>query len=48
MFALFAAWHNFCRKHQSIKTTPAVAAGIASEAWTLERLLIESAKTTCN
>lgn len=44
MFALFAAWYNFCRKHQTIKTTPAVKAGLASEAWSLERLLTESAK----
>jgi hypothetical protein len=46
MFALFAAWYNFCRKHQTIGTTPAVAAGIASETWTLEKLLSESAKST--
>lgn len=45
MFALFAAWYNFCRKHQTIKTTPAVAAGLTTEAWTLKRLLEESAKT---
>jgi hypothetical protein len=44
MFALFAAGYNFCRRHQTIKTTPAVAAGLASEVWTLERLLTESAK----
>ena len=44
MFALFAAWYNFCRKHSTLGTTPAVAAGLASEGWTLERLLTESAK----
>lgn len=46
MFALFAAWYNFCRKHSTLKTTPAVAAGLASEGWTLERLLVESAKVS--
>jgi hypothetical protein len=44
MFALFAAWYNFCRKHQTLGTTPAVAPGLASSAWTVERLLTESAK----
>jgi hypothetical protein len=27
MFALFVGWHNFCRTHLALKTTPAVAAG---------------------
>jgi IS1 family transposase/transposase-like protein len=43
MFALYAAWFNFCRKHQTLKTTPAVAAGKASEPWTLAKLLQASA-----
>ena len=42
--SLCFAWYNFCRKHQTLNTTPAVAAGVASEPWTLERLLGESAK----
>lgn len=45
MMALFFAFYNYCRKHESLRTTPAVAAGIASEPWTLERLLTEAAKT---
>ena len=40
----FFAWYNFCRKHQTFNTTPAVASGVASEPWTLERLLSGSAK----
>ena len=44
MFALFAAWYNFCRKHLTLKTTPAVAAGLATEPWTLARLLREIAR----
>jgi hypothetical protein len=43
MFVLYAAWYNFCRRHQTIKTAPAVAAGLADEPWTLERFLSESA-----
>lgn len=45
MFALFAAWYNFCRRHHTIKTTPAVAAGVAVEIWPLERLLAESSRS---
>ena len=29
--SLFFAWYNLCRKHQTLKTTPAVAAGVAVE-----------------
>jgi transposase-like protein/IS1 family transposase len=45
MFALFVAWYNFCRPHMTLRTTPAVAAGMASEPWSMERLLGESAKS---
>jgi len=44
MFALFVAWYNFCRPHMTLKTTPATAAGLATQTWTMERLLKESAK----
>jgi transposase-like protein/IS1 family transposase len=43
MLGLYFAWYNWCRKHLSIKTTPAVQAGLASEPWPLDRLLTESA-----
>ena len=45
MLGLQFAWYNWCRRHMTIKTTPAVAAGLATEPWTLERLLTEAAKT---
>jgi IS1 family transposase len=45
MFALFVAWYNFCRPHMTLGTTPAVAAGLTGNAWSVERLLSESAKT---
>ena len=45
MLGLYFAWYNWCRKHSTIKTTPAVAAGLATEPWSLERLLTEAAKT---
>jgi hypothetical protein len=40
MLGMYFAWCNWCQKNSTIKTTPAVKAGIASEVWTLERLLI--------
>ncbi|HEV7281562.1 MAG TPA: hypothetical protein VGN57_15275 [Pirellulaceae bacterium] len=45
MLAIYFAWHNFDRVHSTLKTTPAVAHGLASEPWTIETLLREAA--TC-
>jgi transposase InsO family protein len=45
-FALVVAWYNFCRVHMTLKTTPAVAAGLALRTWSVERLLSESAQVT--
>jgi hypothetical protein len=36
---LFFAYYNFCRVHSTIKSTPAEAAGLTAETWSLERLL---------
>jgi len=49
MFAIFAAWYNYCRPHMALKIgrdkrTPAMAAGLTGKAWTIEKLLTESAK----
>ena len=38
-FALYAMWYNFVRIHDTIKTTPAVAAGIATAPWSLDELV---------
>ena len=35
---MFAAWYNFCRVHLTLRTTPAVAAGLTDEVWSLENL----------
>ncbi len=35
MVALNYMHYNFCRIHSTIKTTPAIAAGISSKAWTI-------------
>jgi hypothetical protein len=31
--------YNFCRKHSTIKTTPAIAAGVADRQWTLANVV---------
>lgn len=40
--ALHFAHYNFCRIHSSLRVTPAMAAGICSEVWNLDRLLHSS------
>jgi transposase-like protein/IS1 family transposase len=41
--AIWFLYYNFCRVHMTLKTTPAVAAGIATEKWSVEKLLDELA-----
>lgn len=36
--ALHFMYYNFCRKHQSLKTTPAIVAGLTDRIWTLHDL----------
>lgn len=38
-FAITAMYHNFCRVHMTIKTTPAIKAGIAREKWSVEDMI---------
>ena len=37
--ALFFAYYNFCRVHSTIKTTPAVKAGLTDHVWSVKELL---------
>ena len=37
--ALHFAYYNFVRVHSTLKTTPAVAAGVADHVWTLQELI---------
>lgn len=37
--AMFVCWYNFCWIHRSLGMTPAMAAGITSELWTVDRLI---------
>lgn len=39
--ALFFAYYNFCRVHSTISCTPAVKSGLATETWSVKRLLDE-------
>jgi IS1 family transposase/transposase-like protein len=37
--AVFVAWYNFCRVHQTLRVTPAMQAGLTDHVWTLQELL---------
>jgi IS1 family transposase len=37
--ALYFMYYNFAKVHMTLKTTPAVAAGIADHAWSLEEVI---------
>lgn len=37
--ALHFCWYNFCRIHSTLRVTPAMAAGITEEIWTIESLV---------
>jgi len=34
--AIYAVWYNFVRIHNSLRVTPAMAAGVADRLWSLE------------
>ena len=38
-FALYAAHYNLCRVHESLRSTPAMALGIADRVWTIGDLI---------
>jgi IS1 family transposase len=37
--AIYHAYYNFCRVHQTLRVTPAMEAGLADHVWTLEELV---------
>ena len=39
-YAVWFAFYNFCRIHQSLRVTPAMEAGITDHAWDLSELLV--------
>ncbi len=36
MVALYALWYNFVRIHRTLRTSPAMAAGIETRLWSME------------
>jgi hypothetical protein len=36
MVALYALWYNFVRIHKTLRTSPAMAAGIEQRLWSME------------
>ena len=39
MVAIYFAYYNFCRVHQTLRVTPAMEAGLADHVWTVEELV---------
>ena len=37
--ALHFAHYNFCRRHQTLRVTPAMAAGVTDHVWSMRELL---------
>jgi len=38
-YALWFAYYNFCRVHQTLKVTPAMESGLAGSVWELKDLI---------
>ena len=38
-FALYAAWYNFCRVHQTLRITPAMQLGVTDHGWSIGELI---------
>jgi hypothetical protein len=38
-YSLWFAYYNFCRKHQSLRISPAMEAGISDHLWSVGELL---------
>jgi hypothetical protein len=39
MLAIYFMYYNFCRVHTTLRVTPAMEAGLASERWIIEDLV---------
>lgn len=39
MVAIYHAFYNFCRVHQTLRVTPAMEAGLTDHIWSLEELV---------
>jgi hypothetical protein len=47
MVAIYHAYYNFCRVHQTLRVTPAMEAGLSDHVWSLSELvsLVENRST---
>jgi hypothetical protein len=43
--AMFYMWYNFGRVHQTLKATPAMAAGLSSHVWSVQEIVMLSAQS---
>lgn len=41
---IFFAWYNFCRKHETLEKTSAMASGLTESEWSVSKLLEESVR----
>ena len=39
MVAIYFMYYNFCRIHQTLRVTPAMAAGVTDHIWTIEEMI---------
>ncbi len=39
MVAIYHAYYNFCRVHQTLRVTPAMEAGLTDHIWSLQELV---------
>lgn len=44
MQAIYLCFYNWCRKHDTLKQTPAIASGLADHQWTIRELLEKAAE----
>ena len=46
--SLYCGVYNFCKRHGTLKTTPAVAAGLTDHVWSIRELLEQAGPDTLN
>jgi hypothetical protein len=40
MVAIYHAYYNFCRVHETLKVTPAMESGLSDHVWTIQELAL--------
>jgi hypothetical protein len=40
MVAIYSAYYNFCRVHQTLRVTPAMEAGLVDHVWSFEEIVL--------